>query len=104
MNPIIQLQRDIARYEADAIYYQDRAEYCRREAALLRQELEGEQTGSRTGLGNGRERATMILKLYGLTGAGIEAAEEVFSGDSVQKAHLQPLREIDVDHSILALD
>ena len=50
MNPIIQLHRDIARYEADAIYHQDRAEYCRREAALLRQELEEEQTGSRTAL------------------------------------------------------
>src|SRR6266478_3065955 len=84
MNPIIQLQRDITRYEADAIYYQDRAEHCRREAALLRQELEEEQTGTRTALENARERATMILKLDGLTGA-----EKVLSGDSVQKAHIR---------------
>jgi hypothetical protein len=82
MNPIIQLQRDIARYEADAIYYQDRAGYCRREAALLRQELEEEQT-SRTALKDARERATIILGLDGLTGAEIEAAGKVLSGDSV---------------------
>src|SRR5258708_1105739 len=91
MNPIIQLQRDITRYETDAIYYQDRAEHCRREAALLRQELEEEQTGTRTALENARERATMILKLDGLTGAEIEAPEKVPSGDSSQKAPLQRL-------------
>src|SRR4029077_741213 len=82
--------------ETDAIYYQDPAEHCRREAALLRQELEEEQTGTRTALENARERATMILKLDGLTGAEIEAAEKVLSGDSVQKAHIQRLREIAV--------
>jgi hypothetical protein len=103
MNPIIQLQRDIARYEADAIYYQDRAEYCRREAALLRQELEEEQTGSRTALENARERATIILGLDGLMGAVIEAAEKVLSGDSVQESHIQRLREIAINHSLLAL-
>src|SRR5258706_15001105 len=103
MNPIIQLQRDIARYEADAIYYQDHAEYCRREAALLRQELEEEQTGSRTALESARELATMILKLDGLTGAEIEAAEKGLFGDALQKAHIQRLREIAVNHSLLAL-
>jgi hypothetical protein len=54
MNPIFQLQRDITRYEADAVYYQDRAEHCRREAALLRQELEEEQTGTRTACATAR--------------------------------------------------
>ena len=103
MNPIIQLQRDITKYEADAIYYQDRAEYCRREAALLRQELEEEQTGSRTALENARGRATMILGLDGLTRAEIEAAEKFLSADSVLKAHIQRLREIAINHSILAL-
>src|SRR3979411_3150814 len=56
MNPIFQLQRDITRYEADAIYYQDRAEHCRREAALSRQELEEEQTGTRAAQGCARAR------------------------------------------------
>jgi hypothetical protein len=102
MNPIFQLQRDISRYEADAIYYQDRAEHCRREAALLRHELEEERTGTRAALEDARERATMILKLDGLTGAEIEAAEKVLSGDSVQKAHIQRLREITINHSLLA--
>jgi hypothetical protein len=69
---------------------------------LLRQELEEEQTGTRTALENARERATMILGLDGLTGAEIEAAEKVLSGDSVQKAHLQRLREIAINHSLLA--
>src|SRR6266481_945482 len=85
MNPIIHLQRDITRYEADAIYYQDRAEHCRREAALLRQELEEEQTGTRAALKDGRECATIILGLDSLTGAEIEAAEKVLSGDSVKR-------------------
>ena len=102
MNPIPQLQRDITRYEADAIYYQDRAEHCRREAALLRQELEEEQTGTRAAFKDARKCATIILGLDGLTGAEIEAAEKVLSGDSVQKAHIQRLREIAINHSLLA--
>ena len=101
MNPIPQLQRDITRYEADAIYYQDRAEHCRREAALLRQELEEEQTGTGAALKDARERATIILGLDGLTGAEIEAAEKVLSGDFVKKAAIQRLREIASNHSIL---
>jgi cell division protein FtsB len=43
MDTISQLQQDIERYDADAVYYIGRAEHCRREAALLRQELEEEQ-------------------------------------------------------------
>jgi hypothetical protein len=101
MNPIFQLQRDITRYEADAIYYQNRAEHCRREAALLRQELEEEQTGTRAALKDAQKRTTMILGLDGLTGAEIEAAGKVLSDDSVQKADIQRLREIASNHSIL---
>jgi hypothetical protein len=101
MNPISQLQRDITRYEADAIYYQDRAEHCRREAALLRQELEEEQTGTRAALKDARQCATIILDLDGLTGAEIEAAEKVLWGDSMEKAAIQRLREIASNHKIL---
>jgi cell division protein FtsB len=43
MDTISQLQQDIERYDADAVYYIGRVEHCRREAALLRQELEEEQ-------------------------------------------------------------
>jgi hypothetical protein len=95
------LQRDITRYEADAIYYQDRAEHCRREAALLRHELEEERTGTRAALEDARERATIILGLDDLTDTEIEAAEKVLCGDSVQKAAIQRLREIASNHSIL---
>ena len=47
MDTISQLQQDIERYDADALYYIDRAEHCRREAALLRQELAQEQARER---------------------------------------------------------
>ena len=47
MDPISQLQQDIERYDADAVYYIGRAEHCRREAALLRQELAREQACER---------------------------------------------------------
>jgi len=43
MDTISQLQQDIERYEADALYYTHRAEHCKCEAALLSQELEEEQ-------------------------------------------------------------
>jgi uncharacterized protein with von Willebrand factor type A (vWA) domain len=48
MDTISQLQQDIERYDADALYYIGRAEHCRHEAALLRQELAQEL--SRKGL------------------------------------------------------
>ena len=65
MDTISQLQQDIERYDADALYYIGRAEHCRHEAALLRQELAQEQ--SRKGLD-------------GLTGAERETAERVMCG------------------------
>ncbi len=83
MNPIIQFQRDIARYEADSIYYQDRAEHCRREAALLRQELEEEQTGSRTALENARERATISTA----------------ARNRIQQVHLRNIAALDEERS-----
>jgi hypothetical protein len=43
MDTISQLQQDIERYDADALYYIGRAEHCRHEAALLRRELAQEQ-------------------------------------------------------------
>jgi hypothetical protein len=39
MDTISQLKKDIERYDADALYYVGRAEHCRHEATLLRQEL-----------------------------------------------------------------
>lgn len=67
MDTISQLQQDIERYDADALYYLGRAEHCRHEAALLRQELAQEQ--SRKGLEEAHALAATIAELDGLTGA-----------------------------------
>jgi hypothetical protein len=101
MNTIIQLQEDITRYEADASYYEEYAERCRREATLLREELENERAGKRSGLEEAHKLAEAILRLDGLTGAEIEAAESALSDES---ADIRRLRQIAAHHSILAHD
>src|SRR5260370_4147207 len=75
MDTISQLQQDIERYDADALYYIGRAEHCRHEAALLRQELAEEQ--SRKGLGESHALVATIVELDGLTGAERATAERV---------------------------
>jgi hypothetical protein len=101
MNTIIQLQEDITRYEADAAYYEEYAKRCRSEAALLREELENERAGKRPGLEEAQRLAEAILRLDGLTGAEIEAAESVLSDEP---ADIQRLRQIAANHSILILN
>ena len=98
MNTITQLQEDITRYEADAAYYEDCAQRCRTEATLLREELENERAGKRPGLQEAHRLAEAILRLDGLTGAEIEAAESVLSDEP---ADIQRLRQIAANHSIL---
>jgi len=61
MDPISQLQQEIARYDADVLYYIGRAEHCRSEAALLREELERER--SRKRLEEAHALAAAILEL-----------------------------------------
>ena len=97
MNPITQLQEEITRYEADASYYEEYAERCRSEAALLREELENERVGKRPGLEEAHRLAEAILRLDGLTGAEIEAAERVLSDEP---ADIQRLRQIAANHSL----
>ena len=101
MNTIIQLQEDITRYEAGAAYYEDCALRCRTEAALLREELENERAGKRPGLEEAHRLAQAILRLDGLTGAEIEAAESVLPDEPVD---IQRLRQIAANHSIFTLD
>jgi len=101
MNTIAQLQEDITRYEADAAYYEEYAKRCRSEAALLREELENERAGKRPGLEEPHRLAEAILRLDGLTGAEIEAAESVLSDEP---ADIQRLRQIAANHSILILN
>jgi hypothetical protein len=100
MNTITQLQQDITRYEADAAYYEEYAKRCRSEADLLREELENERDGKRPGVEEAHRLAVAILRLDGLTGAEIEAAEITLSDEP---ADIQRLRQIAANHS-LALD
>jgi hypothetical protein len=72
-------QPGLTRCEADAAYYEDCAQRCRTEAALLREELENERAGKRPGLEEAHRLAEAILRLDGLTGAEIEAAESALS-------------------------
>ena len=100
MDTISQLLQDIERYDADALYYTGRAEHYRREAALLREELENLRTGKRPDLEEAHRLAEAILRLDGLTGAELEAAEYALSDEP---PNMQRLRQIAVNHSILDL-
>src|SRR5215469_12999981 len=101
MDVIIQLENDITRYEADAAFYEARARQCRSEAALLREELENERTGKQPALEVARKLAESILRLPGLTGAEVAAAERSFSDDPI---NMERLRQIAANHSILSGD
>ena len=101
METIIQLEKDIARYEADAAFYEARARQCRSEAALLQEELENEQTSKQPALEIARKIAKAILRLQGLTGAEIDAAERTFSDEPV---NMERLRQIAANHSILSAE
>lgn len=98
MNPIAQLQDDIARHEADADFYEACAKRCRSEAALLQEELENERDGKPQLMEQARQLAETILCLDGLTGAEIEAAENALTDEPV---NIRRLREIAANHSIL---
>jgi hypothetical protein len=98
MDTISQLQKDIERYDADALYYIGRVEHCRHEATLLRQELAQEQ--SRKGLNEAHALAAMIIELDGLTGAERETAERVVCGQACFVADIARLRSIALNHSI----
>ena len=98
MDAISQLQQDIERYDADALYYIGRAEHCRHEAALLRRELSQEQL--RKGLDEAHALAATIVELDGLTGAERETAERVVCGQSCFVADIARLRSIALNHSI----
>ena len=98
MEVIIQLQEDIARYEANADFYEANAKRCRTEAALLREELENERNGTPQRLEEARQLAEAILRLGGLTGAEIEAAESALTDEPV---NIDRLRQVAANHSIL---
>ena len=97
MDQTSQLQQEIERYESDALYYIDRADHCRNEAALLREELAQER--SRKRLEEAHALAAAILELDGLTGAEIEAAEHVMCSQSCSLPEISRLRAIAINHS-----
>jgi hypothetical protein len=101
MDTISQLQQDIERYDADAAFYEGCAKRCRSEAALLREELENERAGKRPALEVARKLAETILRLPGLTGAEVDAAERTFSDELV---NMERLRQIAANHSILSAE
>ena len=101
MDTVIQLEKEISRYEADAAFYETRARQCRSEAALLREELENERTGKQPTLEVARKIAEAILRLQGLTGAEVDAAERTFSDEPID---IERLRQIAANHSILSVD
>jgi hypothetical protein len=98
MDTIIQLQQDIARHETNADFHESCARRSRSEAALLREELENERNGTPQPLEEARQLAEAILRLEGLTGAEIEAAESAITDEPV---NIRRLRQIAAKHSIL---
>jgi hypothetical protein len=74
---------------------------CRAEAGLLREEPVSERAGESLPIEEARRLAHPILRLDGLTGAEIEAAERVLA---VDRADLQRLRQIAANHSVFTAD
>jgi hypothetical protein len=101
MNTILKLECDIAMRAADANYCERLADDCYMEAGLLRSDLKETQSGDLLSLEDAQHLATIILALDGLTGAEIETAQRVVSGDFNPKRDTQRLRAIAINHSIL---
>ena len=101
MNTILNPDRDTIKREADANYYEQPAADYRLETDLLRSELKEIQSGDLLASGDAQHLATIILALDGLTGAEIETAERVLSGDFNPNRDMQRLRTIAINHSIL---
>jgi hypothetical protein len=94
MRTIIQSGQDLPQFEAVALIEEER----RPEPNLVREELENRGDDKAFPLEEARRLALAILRLDGLTGAEIEAAEHVLS---VDRADVRRLREIAGNHSML---
>jgi hypothetical protein len=93
MKTVIQLEKDLPQFEAVALI-----EERRLEPALLREEPDNGGADKSFPLEEARRLARAILRLDGLTGAEIEAAERVLS---VDRADIRRLREIAGNHAML---
>jgi hypothetical protein len=90
----IQSDKDVPQFEAVALIEEDR----RSEPNRLREEPENRGDDKSFPLEEARRLAQAILRLDGLTGAEIEAAERVLS---VDRADIRRLREIAGNHAML---
>jgi hypothetical protein len=94
MRTIIQSDKDLPQFEAVALIYEE----SRPEPNRLREESENTGDDKLFPLEEARRLAQAILRLDGLTGAEIEAAERVLS---VDRADIRRLREIAGNHAML---
>src|SRR5258708_6311265 len=94
MKTTIQAGQDVPQFEAVALIYEER----RPDPNLMREEPENRGDDKSFPLEEARRLAHAILRLDGLTGAEIEAAERVLS---VDRADIRRLREIAGNHAML---
>jgi hypothetical protein len=93
MSTILKPDRDTTKSDADANYYP--------ESDLLRSDLKVIQSDDLVTSADAQHLATIILALDGLTGAEVETAERVLSGDFNPNRDTRRLRTIAINHSIL---
>jgi hypothetical protein len=93
MSTMIPLEKELPQFEAVALIYEGRPE-----PYPIREEPGNSAADKSFPLEEARRLAQAILRLDGLTGAEIEAAEHVLS---VDKADIRRLREIAGNHSLL---
>jgi hypothetical protein len=94
MNTMIQSEKALPQFEAVALISEER----RPEPSLMRENPENGGGDKSFPLEEARRLARAILRLDGLTGAEIEAAERVLSLD---RADIRRLREIAGNHAML---
>jgi hypothetical protein len=94
MRTRMQSGQDLPQFEAVAVIYEER----RPESNRMREEPENRGADKSFPLEEARRLAQAILRLDGLTGAEIEAAERVLS---VDRADIRRLREIAGNHAML---
>jgi hypothetical protein len=97
MRTIIQSGQDVPQFEAVALIEEER----RPEPVRLNEEPENTGDDKSFPLEEARRLAQAILRIDGLTGAEIEAAERVLS---VDRADIRRLREIAGNHAMLTPD
>jgi hypothetical protein len=94
MKTMIQLEKELSQFEAVALIDEE----SRSEVSLLREEPDNTGAEKAFPLEEARRLAQAILRLDGLTGAEIEAAERVLS---VDRNDFRRLKEIAGNHSML---